>query len=91
MALSISELASQTTELLPAREVMSTSGGHFNDHHETTVGPSCNEYYGGLLNGVNVQDVLSDIYVDEVQVGLVNVIVEDVHDGIDVGTFNLDD
>ena len=88
MALSISELASQGTELLPAREVMSSSGGHFSGHSEATYGPAGNEYYGGLLNGLNVQDVVSDIYVDEIQVGLVNVIVEDVHDLIDLGTAN---
>ena len=88
MALSITELDSQATELLPAREVMSTSGGHFNGHHEVTYGPSGNEYYGGLLNGLNVQDVVSDIYIDEVQVGLVNVIVEDLHDVVDLGTAN---
>jgi hypothetical protein len=88
MALSISELASQATELLPAREVMSSSGGHFSDHDTATYGPACNEYYGGLLNGINIQDVASDIGIDEVQVGLVNVIVEDIHDVADVATAN---
>jgi hypothetical protein len=88
MALSITELELQATDLLPAREVMSAAGGHFNDHYNETYGPSCNEYYGGLLNGLNIQDVASNINVDEVQVGLVNVIVEDVDDLLDVGTAN---
>jgi hypothetical protein len=88
MALSITELELQTTEYLPAREVMSSYGGHFNNHAESTWGPHGNEYYGGILNGINIQDVVSDINVDEVQVGLVNVIVEDIYDAVDVGTAN---
>lgn len=52
MALSFSELETQSAEVLPAREVMSSIGSVY-------AGPDCNEYNGGILNGNNVQDVLN--------------------------------
>jgi hypothetical protein len=98
MALSITELELESTDYLPAREVMTTFGrahdpeqeiekddGHVSDAQDG------NEYEGGLLNGVNIQDVLTDINVEEVQVGLINVLVEDLQDVIDVGTANDDE
>jgi hypothetical protein len=88
MALSLSEMQYQTTEYLPSREVMSSLGGGFNGRYNETHGPSCNQYHGGILNGVNVQDVVSDLNVDSVQVSLVNVLVEDVNDAIDIGSAN---
>jgi hypothetical protein len=89
MALSITELELQSTEYLPAREVMTSWGGP--KHVHSVDGPSGNTYEGGILNGVNVQDVLSDIRVRDVQVGLVNVLVHDVNDAVDVATANNDD
>jgi hypothetical protein len=52
MALSLDELDSQAVEALPAREVMSSIGS-------TYWGPSNNVYMGGILNGLNIQDVLN--------------------------------
>jgi hypothetical protein len=49
MALSFDELETQSAEVLPAREVMSSIGSTYH-------GPSCNEYWGGILNGTNIQD-----------------------------------
>jgi hypothetical protein len=96
MALSITELELQSTEYLPAREVMTTVGrrddgidGGYDGH--TVDGNDCNEYEGGILNGLNVQDVLTDINVEEVQVGLVNVLLEDFQGTLDVGSHNSDD
>jgi hypothetical protein len=91
MALSITELELQSTDYLPAREVMTTfgiDGGH--DGH-TVDGSDGNTYAGGLLNGINVQDVATDIDVEEIQVpGLVNVMLENFHDTLDLGTANED-
>jgi hypothetical protein len=97
MALSITELELQSTEYLPAREVMTTFGtqsdpdgidqydGHTDDAQDG------NEYQGGILNGLAVQDVLTDINAEEIQVGLVNVMVEDVQGVLDLGTYNEDE
>jgi hypothetical protein len=97
MALPIEELDRELTEYLPAREVMTTlaprvdgqsiGGG---DGH-TVDGIDGNEFEGGLLNGVNVQDVLTDINVEEVQLVLINVLPEDFHDTLDLGTHNADE
>ena len=89
MALSITELELQSTEYLPAREVMTSWGGG-SKHGHAVDGPDGNSYEGGILNGVNVQDVLTDIHVRDVQVGLVNVLVHDINDAVDVGTANSD-
>ena len=99
MALSITELELQSTEYLPAREVMTTLGaqadsdqgihGGYDGH--TVDGNDCNQYMGGIANGVNIQDVLTDINVEEVQVSLVNVLVEDIQDTLDLGTANNDE
>lgn len=89
MALSITELELQSTEFLPAREVMTSWGGG-SKHGHTVDGSDGNSYEGGILNGVNVQDVLTDIHVRDVQVGLVNVLVHDINDAVDVGTANSD-
>jgi hypothetical protein len=98
MALSITELELQSTEYLPAREVMTTLGGRNDPDQEidsfeghTVDAQDGNEFEGGLLNGVAVQDVLTDINVEEVQVGLVNVLVEDLQDVVDLGTANDDE
>jgi hypothetical protein len=98
MALSITELELQSAEYLPAREVMTTLGGSNDPDQEidsfdghTVDAQDGNEYEGGLLNGVAVQDVLTDINVEEVQVGLVNVLVEDLQDVVDLGTANDDE
>ncbi|HEY8526710.1 MAG TPA: hypothetical protein VIL48_17200 [Acidimicrobiales bacterium] len=88
MALSIDELEVQSAELLPAREVMTSWGGP--THRHVVDGPACNTYTGGILNGTNVQDVLTDIHVRDIQVGLVNVNVHDVNDLLDLGTANQD-
>jgi hypothetical protein len=90
MALSITELELQATEYLPAREVMTSLGGPSRQDGHVVDGSDCNTYAGGIANGINVQDVLSDIDVRDVQVGLVNVLVHDVNDAIDVGTANQD-
>ena len=91
MALSHAELDGQSTEILPAREVMSSlglgdghGGGNAVDAHDG------NTYQGGILNGVNVQNVASGIDVSDVQVSLVNVNVHDVNDLLDLGSFNHD-
>lgn len=89
MALSIDELEVQSAELLPAREVMTSWGGG-PTHRHVVDGPACNTYHGGILNGTNVQDVLTDIHVRDIQVGLVNVNVHDVNDVLDLGTANQD-
>jgi hypothetical protein len=89
MALSITELEVQSAEILPAREVMTSWGGP--SHKHIVDGPDCNTYEGGIANGLNVQDVLSDIRVRDVQVGLVNVNVHDVNDLVDIATANEDD
>jgi hypothetical protein len=99
MALSITELELQSTEFLPAREVMTTFGANADTdqeidggwHGHTVDGSDGNTYAGGLLNGINVQDVLTDIDVEEIQVGLVNVMVEDIQDTLDLGTANNDE
>jgi hypothetical protein len=91
MALSITELELQSTEYLPAREVMTSWGGPSSKHVEHIEGPAGNTYEGGILNGINVQDVVSDIKVRDVQVGLVNVLVHDINDAVDVGTANSDE
>jgi hypothetical protein len=91
MALSITELELQSTEYLPAREVMTSWGGPSSKHVHSVDGPSGNTFTGGILNGTNVQDVVSDIRVRDVQVGLVNVLVHDINDAVDVGTANNDD
>jgi hypothetical protein len=88
MALSITELELQSTDYLPAREVMTSFGGH--DGH-TVDGNDCNTYQGGIGNGINIEDVLTDIDVEEIQVGLVNVMVEDLQDTLDLGTYNDDE
>lgn len=88
MALSITELELQSTEFLPAREVMTSWGGP--KHVHDADGPAGNTYTGGLLNGTNVQDVATDISVRDIQVGLVNVLVHDINDAVDVGTANAD-
>jgi hypothetical protein len=88
MALSIDELEVQSAELLPAREVMTSVAGP--SHRHVVDGPDCNTYKGGILNGTNVQDVLTDIDVRDIQVGLVNVNVHDVNGVIDLGTANQD-
>jgi hypothetical protein len=96
MALSITELELQATEYLPAREVMTSfgrtddgiDGGH--DGH-TVDGNDGNEYEGGILNGLNVQDVLTEINVEEVQVSLINILLEDFQDTLDLGSYNRDD
>jgi hypothetical protein len=88
MALSITELELQSTDYLPAREVMTSFGGH---EGHTVDGSDGNTYMGGLLNGINVQDVATDINVEEIQVGLVNVLVEDLQDTLDLGTYNNDE
>jgi hypothetical protein len=90
MALSITELELQATEYLPAREVMTSLGGPHRQDGHVVDGSDCNTYTGGIANGINVQDVLSDIDVRDVQVGLVNVLVHDVNDAIDVGSANQD-
>ena len=90
MALSISELELETTEYLPAREVMTSWGGPSAVHKHVVDGPDCNTYHGGIANGLNVQDVLTDIDVRDIQVGLVNVNVHDVNDFLDLGTANSD-
>jgi hypothetical protein len=90
MALSINELELQSTEYLPAREVMTSWGGPSATHKHVVDGPDCNTYTGGILNGTNVQDVVSDIDVRDIQVGLVNVNVHDVNDFLDLGTANSD-
>jgi hypothetical protein len=96
MALSITELELQATEYLPAREVMTSFGRHDDgidggyDGH-TVDGNDGNEFEGGLLNGINIQDVLTDINVEEIQVGLINVMLEDFQDTLDLGTANSDD
>jgi hypothetical protein len=97
MALSRRELELQTAEYLPARQVMTTFGhtggpeqsisksdGHVADAQY------CNVYRGGILNGLNVQDVATDINVEEVQVVLINILVEDVQDAVDLGSANDD-
>jgi hypothetical protein len=89
MALSITELELQSTEYLPAREVMTSMGGGPR-HIHTADGPSGNSFEGGILNGTNVQDVATDIGVRDVQVGLVNVLVHSVNGAIGVGTANED-
>jgi hypothetical protein len=98
MPLSITELELQTAEYLPAREVMTTFGRAHGPEQEasTTDGhvsdaQDGNEYEGGILNGLNVQDVLTDINVEEVQVGLINIMVEDVQSLLDLGTANDDE
>jgi hypothetical protein len=90
MALSITELELQSTEYLPAREVMTSWGGPGVKHSHNVDGPSGNTYEGGILNGINVQDIATDIKVRDVQVGLVNVLVHDINDAVDVGTANND-
>ena len=97
MALSITELELQSAEYLPAREVMTTLGGR-NDpdgidsfHGHTVDAQDGNEYEGGILNGLALQDVATDINVEEIQVGLVNVMVEDVQGLLDLGTYNEDE
>jgi hypothetical protein len=90
MALSISELELESTEYLPAREVMTSWGGPAASHKHVVDGPDCNTYHGGIANGLNVQDVLTDIDVRDIQVGLVNVNVHDVNDFLDLGTANSD-
>jgi hypothetical protein len=101
MALSITELELQSAEYLPAREVMTTCCGsqaqgdpdqeisEYEGH--TDDAQDGNEYQGGILNGVAVQDVLTDINAEEIQVSLVNVLVEDVQDAVDLGTANDDE
>jgi hypothetical protein len=96
MALSITELELQSTEYLPAREVM-TSFGRSSDGQEiepqdghVVDGSDGNEYEGGILNGANVQDVLTDIELENIQVGLVNVMIHSLQDTIDLGTANDD-
>ena len=95
MALSITELELQSTELLPNREVMTAwsggHGGHGNHDGHIVDGNDGNTFQGGLLNGINVQDVLTDIEVEDVQVGLVNVLVHDLNDTLDLGTYNDDE
>ena len=92
MALSISELELQSTEFLPAREVMTAwGGGHGNHDGHVVDGNDGNTFEGGILNGLNVQDVLTDIEVEDVQVGLVNVLVHDLNDTLDLGTANNDE
>jgi hypothetical protein len=90
MALSLTELDGQSTELLPAREVMTSWGGPRATEVEHVEGPECNTYQGGIANGLNLQDIASDIDVRDIQVGLVNVNVHDVNDLLDVGTANQD-
>jgi hypothetical protein len=90
MALSIHELELEATEYLPAREVMTSWGGPGVRHSHNVDGPDCNTYQGGIANGLNVQDVLTDINVRDIQVGLVNVNVHDVNDFLDLGTANSD-
>jgi hypothetical protein len=98
MALSITELELQSTEYLPAREVMSAFGHRSDpdqeiDGHDghTVDGNDCNEYRGGILNGVNVKDVLTDIHAEDIQVGgLLNVMLHDAQDTLDLGTANDD-
>ena len=90
MALSINELEVQSAELLPAREVMTAWGGPSMSHRHVADGPSCNTFRGGIANGLNVQDVLTDIHVRDIQVGLVNVDVHDVNDLLDIGSANHD-
>jgi hypothetical protein len=90
MALSITELELQSTEFLPAREVMTSLGGPHRQDGHVVDGSDGNTYAGGILNGINVQDVLSDIDVSDVQVGLVNVLVHDINDAVDLGTANAD-
>jgi hypothetical protein len=99
MALSITELELQATEYLPAREVMTAvgykpSGGDEQDiepHDPHTVdGSDGNKFNGGLLNGLTLQDVLTDFQIRDVQVGLVNVLIHDLNDTIDLGTANDD-
>ena len=97
MALSIAELELQSTEYLPAREVMTTFGARddegISEGHDghTVDGSDGNTYLGGIANGLSIQDVLTDINVEEVQVGLVNVLVEDVQDTLDLGSYNNDE
>jgi hypothetical protein len=82
MALSISEIEIQTTEYLPAREVMTGLG---------VVKPAAAmdaPASGGILNGVNVEHIASGIDVSDTQFGLVNLLVHHVDDAIDVGTVN---
>ncbi len=99
MALSTRELELQVTELLPTREVMTAvgykpSGGDEQDIEaggaHTVDGSDGNKFNGGLLNGLTLQDVLSDVEIRDVQVGLVNVLIHDVQDAIDIGTANED-
>jgi hypothetical protein len=90
MALSLTELETQSTELLPAREVMTSWGGPSATHKEFVEGPECNTYEGGIANGLNLQDIASDIDVRDIQVGLVNVNVHDVNDLLDVASANQD-
>ena len=90
MALSISELEVESAELLPAREVMTSWGGPNVSHPHVADGSDCNTFQGGIANGLNVQDVLTDIHVRDIQVGLVNVDVHDVNDLLDIGSANHD-
>jgi hypothetical protein len=75
MALSFNELETQSAEILPAREVMSSIGSSY-------YGPSCNEYLGGILNGTNIQDVLND----DISLNLLN-IANGIVDGGDSSSF----
>jgi hypothetical protein len=95
MALSITELELQSTEYLPAREVMTSFGrrggpGIHQDSGHTVDGSDGNEFQGGILNGINLQDIATDINVEEIQVSLVNVLLEDFQDTLDLGTYNND-
>jgi hypothetical protein len=90
MALSITELELQSTEMLPAREVMTTWGGPSRQDGHVVDGSDGNSYAGGILNGINISDVASDIDVSDIQVGLVNVNVHDVNSLLDLGTANQD-
>jgi hypothetical protein len=97
MALSTTELELQSTEYLPAREVLSAVGYRSGPEQEispsdghTVDGGDCNRYEGGILNGLNLQDVATDITARDVQLGLINVLAHDLQDTLDVGTANDD-
>jgi hypothetical protein len=72
MALSFDELDAQSVEALPAREVMSSIGSSY-------FGPSGNIYMGGILNGLNIQDVLNN----DISLNLLN-IANGIVDGGDI-------
>lgn len=90
MPLSIEELELQTTEYLPAREVMTTVGNASQNGGNYTDGPEHNTHLGGLVNDLNVQEIAPDIEVRDVQVSLVNVDVHDVQGFVNVASANND-